>query len=186
MPNWCQNNVTFKHEDQEQINKIVEAIENKKLFDAFIPVPQELRNTVSGYLGDTDDQLALLEKQRQNIEKYGYATWYDFCVANWGTKWDVSDVYTTEEQPNEIKISFDTAWSPPLEFYRTMDELGFDIQAYYYEGGCGFCGEYTSECGTAEYTWDDLESAKENIPDYIDEEFAITENMEMWEEDDEE
>ena len=183
MPNWCQNNVTFKHNNQTQIDKIKQAIENEELFNAFVPVPEELKNTISGFLGnDTPDQQALELKQKSNIEKYGYSNWYDFCNAQWGTKWDVNDIYTVEENPNEITLSFDTAWCPPLEFYRAMENLGYEIQAYYYEGGCCFAGEYNSEEGTSEYSWDDLESAKQNIPQHIDAEFNIIEYMEELEE----
>jgi hypothetical protein len=184
MPNWCNNNVTFTHNDREQINKISKALENEELFNAFVPVPQELRDTVKGSFSDSDKQKALEEREQQNIEKYGYATWYDFCNANWGTKWDADDVNITEETNNSIKLSFSTAWCPPIEFYEAMDNLGFDIQAYFYEGGCGFCGEYSTGMGCTEYTWEDLESAKENIPEHIDEEFAIIENMEMWQDED--
>ncbi len=43
-----------------------------------------------------------------NIKEYGHATWYDWCVENWGTKWDACRVCY-----DETRIVFETAWSSP-------------------------------------------------------------------------
>lgn len=42
----------------------------------------------------------------------GYVSQLDFAVANWGTKWNASSTEIEREE-----VSFDTAWSPPVEFY---------------------------------------------------------------------
>lgn len=43
-----------------------------------------------------------------NIKDYGHATWYEWCIENWGTKWDASRVCYDEN-----RIVFETAWSSP-------------------------------------------------------------------------
>jgi len=43
-----------------------------------------------------------------NIKEYGYATWYEWCIENWGTKWDACRVCYDEN-----RIVFETAWSSP-------------------------------------------------------------------------
>lgn len=43
-----------------------------------------------------------------NLQEYGHTTWFDWCVAVWGTKWNA---YCVEMEDN--KISFQTAWAAP-------------------------------------------------------------------------
>ena len=117
---------------------------------------------------------------------------YDWCVDNWGTKWDVSgDNGYTRPNPNTLKISFDSAWAPPLEAYRAMEELGFEVKAMYYEPGMCFCGIY--EDGSDDYyEYDEMTAGEvaDTIPTELDEEFCISDQMAEWEaeqeEDDEE
>ena len=185
MPNYCQNSATFTHQDPEQIKKIVQAIENKELFNTFVPTPDELENQLAYcYGGDKANEQDTIRTELYT--KYGYENGNEWRTGEWGTKWDADDIYISDETDNTITIEFDTAWSPPIAFYEKIETLGYEIQAYYYEGGCCFAGEYNSELGHAEYTWDDLKSAKQNIPDHIDQEFNIFENMEEYEEEQEE
>ncbi len=51
--------------------------------------------------------LNLGQQYRDNLRKHGYKTWYDWCVANWGTKWNAYN----HEKPTPNEIWFDTAWS---------------------------------------------------------------------------
>lgn len=46
-------------------------------------------------------------KYQDNIEKYGHATWYDWSIENWGTKWNC---YSCEKIADNI-FDFETAWS---------------------------------------------------------------------------
>ena len=61
---------------------------------------------------------------------------------NWGCKWDVNmreaDVLFYDE---EITLFFDTAWSPPLDFYEELaKKYGVTIEAEYDEPGNDFAG----------------------------------------------
>lgn len=55
----------------------------------------------------------------ENIQNYGHATWYDWCSANWNTKWNAYD--------NEIEgpdcIKFSTAWANPEPVIRKLAEM---------------------------------------------------------------
>jgi hypothetical protein len=157
---------------------------NDTLLNEFIPVPEDL-HIVSGYLGDNDEQKELEVKRADNLAKYGYADWYDYCVNEWGTKWDVGgkeDQYT-QLSDEQVILYFDSAWSPPIKAYRQMEELGFRIDAMYYESGMRFCGIYSSDDGDFYYDVPDNSDAVERlIPTAIDQAFAISENMSMWEE----
>lgn len=61
--------------------------------------------------------------ERVNIMRItGYASWYPWCILNWGTKWNASKARMTEDG----KLRFDTAWNAP---YNVMSELSrqFDV-----------------------------------------------------------
>ena len=117
---------------------------------------------------------------------------YDWCVSNWGTKWDVSgDNGYTRPNPNTLKISFESAWAPPTVAYSRLEELGFTVKGMYYEPGMCFCGLY--EDGSDDYyEYSDMnaEEVADTIPTELDEEFGISDQMAEWEaeqeEDDEE
>lgn len=56
----------------------------------------------------------------ENIKEYGYTTWYEWRIDNWGTKWDVYDDF----QCNETTMIFKTAWSiPELIIERLSEEF---------------------------------------------------------------
>ena len=69
----------------------------------------------------------------ENIKKNGYPQWYDWCVENWGTKWNVEDdvdvVY--DENKNEYDMSFPTAWSVPSGIVEKYSELCSDEEFYW-------------------------------------------------------
>jgi hypothetical protein len=154
MPNWCNNVLTLKHNDPAMIALAVKAFEAGNLFNEFIPMPDEL----------------------QDGNEWSYA--------NWGCKWDVggSDATVSEDgDPNQVEMAFDSPWSPPVEGYGNLEQLGFEVDAFYYEGGMGFCGRFKAgedECHeiVGNSAW-----VRRNIPCEIDEAFSISDNMEEWE-----
>jgi len=189
MPNWCNNVVELYHEDVEMINRAKDAFKRGEFLNEFIPVPADLQIT-AGYLGNTDEQKELEAKQAANQEKHGYSTWYDFCVNEWGTKWDVGgdDAILNEYDVHSITLTFDSAWAPPINAYIVLEQLGFQIRAYYYEPDMGFCGIYSE--GYDEYyelgEYDYSHVVAEYIPEALDEMFGISGNMAEWEEENEE
>jgi hypothetical protein len=187
MPNWCNNTVELYHEDKEMINRAKAALERGEFLNEFIPVPEELK-IVAGRVGDNADenQKALELQQEANLQKHGYSTWYDFCINEWGCKWDVggdSNVIIAYSQLiRHLTASFDSPWGPPIQAYEKLEELGFEIRAYYYEPGMQFCGCY--EGGYDDYyNLGGMDSAEvaETIPSELDEMFYISEQMQEWE-----
>ena len=53
-----------------------------------------------------------------NLVKYHAATWYDWCMENWGTKWNAMDTEIIDENT----IRFDTAWTNPEPVVRKLAE----------------------------------------------------------------
>ena len=68
--------------------------------------------------------------------------WYDWCVENWGTKWDIKYEYLEVEDDDTLIVKFDTAWSPPDKVFDAMHKQGYDFEAYYVEYGMEYYGSY--------------------------------------------
>jgi len=104
----------------------------------FHPCPSQLDDKASTiYGGDNAAEQDAL--RASNTDQFGHDNWYDWRVANWGTKWDVNSNGNGDPAVSSdglgVQLSFDSAWSPPLEFYGKMEELGFTVDAFYYEPG---------------------------------------------------
>jgi hypothetical protein len=182
MPNWCNNSVEIYHEDPAMIERVREAFNKGALLQEFIPVPESLQ-IVAGSVGDPVEQAKLIEDTNRNLEVHGYGNWYDFCVNEWGTKWDVGggDGYINDIDGGLI-LSFESAWAPPTTAYAKLEELGFKILAMYYEPGMAFAGVY--EDGTDDYyEYGSMDSAgiAETLPSALDEAFGISESVAEWE-----
>jgi hypothetical protein len=184
MPNWCNNSITLKHEDPAMIDRVLKGQEG--LLMEFLPTPKELTETVAGFTGE-DKREAHEAQQQANIEKYGYKDWYDWNIANWGTKWDVSADSIEREDANTVSLSFESAWAPPTGAYEKLMELGFKITAYYYEPGMCFVGKWEDGCDDYfEYGDETSATVREAIGEELDDYFGISESMREYEEEDQE
>lgn len=114
MPNWCQNTAVI-NAPKPVIDEIKQVLEQKRgLLNWMRPRP-----------GAQDEN------------------WYDWNCTNWGTKWDVSDVFIGDDSDEDlITISFDTAWAPPLGAFRHWAERDGRVtyRLTYIESGMGFVG----------------------------------------------
>ena len=149
MPNWCSNNFS--------ITGNVESI--KELWD-------------TAQTAGPDGDFGLLNAIAP-IGDWDYGT----AVDTWGTKWDVSDegLEYTDNGDGTASISgwFDSAWAPPIAAYEQL-AADFDscyIEASYFEPGCAFVGEWSSESGDACYDIDPEDFS--NIPEHLMEDFAV-------------
>ena len=117
MPNWCLNKLTVSHSDPVMMERFVNSYNAGTVCNEFIPKPHDI--------GDG---------------------WYDWCIQNWGTKWDIGagedERYGLKATVvgNEASCSFDSAWAPPIGLYNELIELGYDVHASYFEPGMCFCG----------------------------------------------
>ena len=190
MPNWCNNTVEIYHQDPAMLERVRSAFKEGKLLNEFIPVPEDLHITAGadGPQGSPEQNL-LESKERANIEKHGYANWYDYCVGEWGTKWDVGgdDLGPAQDIPGGLMLTFDSAWSPPTTAYEKLVEMGFSIRAMYYEPGMAFAGIWEDgDDQFYEYGGLNSEQIREELPEVLDEAFGISESVEMWEEENKE
>jgi hypothetical protein len=174
MPNYCEGDVLFygSREGLEKLKKQAEqgtynfgvdwdsekreyknfrTKQNSFSFENFLPTPPDLLNG---------------------------GGWYDWRVANWGTKWDLDQSqvavapigknYDPTYYPYEFcwSVSFQTAWSPALGLFQKVSEQHPDIliEYKYIEEGMAFFGVATIEGGevyedTRKITSEDLKIA---------------------------
>jgi hypothetical protein len=170
------------------ITRAKEALDRGEFLAEFIPVPEDLK-IVAGCVGDPVEQAELERKTAENVEKYGYGNWYDYCVGEWGTKWDVGEDGCSDIDPTGkvLHTYFDSAWAPPINAYEKLKDLGFTVGAFYYEPGMAFCGHW-DDGDDNYYNLEGMNStrAAEELPADLDEAFSISEQMAEWEAENEE
>lgn len=127
MPNWCSNRAT-------------------------ITGPAPVIREITEILNQDDSPLLQWMVPRPQAEE----DWYNWNINNWGTKWDISDVYfENQAEEDSIEFSFCTAWGPPTEAFHTWAEqdgrVEFNLE--YWEPGCGFVGSaiYDGDVYTEDY-----------------------------------
>jgi hypothetical protein len=197
MPNYC-NNVVEIQGPQHILKTLVE---HRLDFMKIHPYPKELDIT-AGREGadDSPEQKALVAAEESNLKKYGYKNWYDWCVNNWGTKWnaggdnDAMQVDYDEDVNDQgtALFQFDTAWAPPLgvldKLMETHPELS--IECRYSEPGVGFFGVWTDG---VDRCYETEQFPKSNDPFWtqhqdgrlLDETFGMVESMQEYEADQE-
>lgn len=187
MPNYCSNMITLGHDDPAMILRAKEAFACGSFLQEFIPVPKQLLTEGGESYGGPDAE-KYDDIRAKNKATFGYNSWYDWCINEWGTKWDVgnADGINTWDD-HEFIAYFESAWSPPCAAYEKLEDLGFRIYATWYEPGCGFAGIY-DEHGVTDYSLVDMDSAdvQREIPQELDEQFGISESMADWEAENEE
>lgn len=114
MPNWCSNALIVKGPKKDldafkaTLNtKDGEGNEVPFSFAQTVPPPA---NLFRGNIG---------EAEQKECEAKGIPNWYDWQSENWGVKWDANDA-TVRIAPKSVKVWFDTAWAPPLAWFKSF------------------------------------------------------------------
>ena len=148
MPNHCYNRVTFYSSNEEEVAKLKKIFEDENCFGQIIPEP-DWANTplmskdVSYWLHDKRGEVGELpvdgrfpSTDRQDDR------WYDWRLQNWDTKWDAYDVEILDDDPENLEIGFNTAWSPPEAICSQIREDYPDVSVswFYDEPGAEVAG----------------------------------------------
>ena len=77
--------------------------------------------------------------------------WYEWCLENWGTKWDISDPIIGSDG-SAFTCYFKTAWAPPIAAFTEVSKRfpNATFELGYEERGCDFCGAARFKCGVVE------------------------------------
>lgn len=193
MPNWCANTVKISHVSKDMMARVIKACNGQDhehgLLQEFFPCPAELTNTVAGSVGaqGSPEQDDLELREELNLRKYGHKNWYDWQVSNWGTKWDICEACAeVEDEGYAATLTFDTAWSPPVQAYEKLMELGFIIKAFYYEPGMCYTGIWedgNDQC--IEYSTMSSDEVEAALPKELDEMFQISQSIAEYEQEEE-
>ena len=194
MPNYCNNVVEIRGPQ-----KVVKALVDHRLdFMKIYPYPKDL-DIVAGRSGadDSPEQIELVAAEKSNLKKYGYKNWYDWCVSEWGTKWNAGgsdnadmQIDWDEDGDNSIALfQFDTAWAPALGVLQKLrdDHPELSIECRYNEPGVGFMGVWTDG---SDRCYDNIQGSQDAFWQsddgrLLDETFDIVEQMQEWEADQE-
>lgn len=155
MPNWCSNTLTVEG-NPEDLKDFLSKL-GELSFHKVVPFPQELWDISYGYhaeFGDTNGMnhfryvnekpVPLSNDELTGLkERFGATNSRDWCIKNWGTKWDIDPVTFEPDSDKSYSVFFDTAWSPPIQLVRSLavkyPDLTFTLG--YIEPGCSFAGE---------------------------------------------
>lgn len=89
--------------------------EYRKFADELSKIPIELPKYYEGNeVQALEDGLAYIN----NVIKYGYPTWYEWCTYTWGTKWNSYWGKIIDDN----NISFTTAWDIPYNIYIMLSQ----------------------------------------------------------------
>ena len=215
MPNWVSNEVSFTGK-VSRINKLLDFVKSENSnfdFNEISPMPKELDNTqapvkiisqkeydkqekrlAKGELTENEQKWGISrglteELSNKYVKEFGANNWYDWHIANWGTKWTASGAIVRDQS-----VFFETAWSTPSNLFLKLSELFPDVQisVRFADEDFGYnVGEYTlfngeeiatniPEGGSKEaylmaleisggndyYTWEMLFDAEEELNDF--------------------
>ena len=151
MPNWCYNRITvYGNEQTEKIKEVEKIFESKTPFNDIFPQP-DWKNTPN-----EKGELPKLEQHKNPktgeiiFETYNFPDgtnddrWYSWRLDNWDTKWEASEVEIELDDSEILRVTFDTAWSPPEGVMTKLREKFPDVsfQCFYDEPGCESAGYY--------------------------------------------
>lgn len=180
MPNWCSNSLVISGDVLEilKIKAILGSVEISKR-PGLINSPNIIKAINNNEEMQRSPKLHFSSTISSTEAK---DDWYDFRVNNWGTKWEPSDVYVSEESPNNLYYTYETAWADPrawlddlsarfpnISMQCTYREEGMAAFGYYlYDDGRVYCEDHpsTSDLDADQYRISDSEDPDEDS--YVD------------------
>lgn len=101
-------------------------------FDNIVPMPQTYKDfdTTNHPMGRGIKDEALkqqyVQATNEQRDQYGVVGWYDWCLKNWGTKWNAYDI-----ERNGTEIEWSTAWSGVPELMQKLVDMFPDLEFEY-------------------------------------------------------
>ena len=176
MPNWV--NVKLSTH-QDVINAITcdKCGEKDVDFELIMPIPPDLKDYWTGSTVSLQEQakeiikckleygnqqhlIPMTEKDKERFrELYGAGDWYDWCVKNWGCKWNAQTTFCETEE-----VGFETPWEEPYNWIHHLS-LKFPNHKIWVEWeeeqGYGEIYSITDGKKEIEHEWDFAEWADE-------------------------
>ena len=157
MPNHCHNRVTFYSANTDAVAKLKQIFTDENCFGQIIPEPDWLNTPLMskdvyeysfseprGQVGELPVMTKTSYGMSSRFPSTGHQDdrWYDWRIQNWDTKWDAYDVVVTDDDPENVEIEFNTAWSPPEAICNEIREQYPDVSVswFYDEPGAEIAG----------------------------------------------
>lgn len=173
MPNWCNCSLRVTG-DSDALKAFKEfATEGDSCLSAnkFIPYPQEYKDKDAEQdiiLKQCEEKIAnmntinmtpeMIEAKKLKLmmpyhhHRDGFNSGgYEWCIANWGTKWGICNPYLADDTDWELFYDFDSAWNAPLPVILKMSEMfpTLTFEIHFDEPGCQFQGTTQFKAGIA-------------------------------------
>ena len=151
MPNWVMNELTCIFQTSEELQSFKSKVDEENFYNSFFPMPKILQGTQcpnvnadklilecnkEGYNFKTLQEIidanhkwfsGMAEqalKNQQAFEETGYYEWYQWCLDNWGVKWDASALRSKDLSDfNTVIYTFDSPWGCPEHFVIELSKL---------------------------------------------------------------
>jgi hypothetical protein len=163
MPNWCENKLILQGSESSIL-----AFEARYFVEVEVEVEFDNPNQQLDNEGNCIKAKCLefrFEKVKPLPPEH-QENWYDWCIENWGTKWDVCH-FVRGDKPGTY--FFDTAWSFPQALFDELasqlenDFAGLYFEGYFFEAGFGYSGNfyYNDQDGFECHSDEDRDSLRE-------------------------
>lgn len=91
-------------------------------FDSLVPVPEIiLKIGYNGWACPKNIRKVSIEEIIQKLDEE--VNGYNWCINNWGTKWDMLEPIEVHRKENIIEYCFMTAWTPPIKWLQKVSTL---------------------------------------------------------------
>ena len=177
MPNWVMNELTCIFETSEEYQSFKNKVDEKNLYNSFIPMPEILIDTqapsvnvdalILEFIKEGNNATSLQDiidanhhwfsgvaqqalKNQQAKIVTGYSNWYDWSLSNWGVKWDASNP-TVKFDRLAITLAFDTPWDCPEQFVRTLSTLYPEVNFVMITGSIENDNHYEFVCNNGDF-----------------------------------
>lgn len=101
--------------------------EQEQRSEVFASSEQEYQNQIA-QIRNSASAKSLADIYHKNKKSYGHSTWYEWCNAVWGTKWNASDanmgdvIQVAGSDLYQVDFFFQTAWSYPDGIFQALAE----------------------------------------------------------------
>ena len=100
-----------------------------------------IREVAAAYLAKRPDVEAAGQKRLRALAGTGWADWYGWSIANWGTKWGAYRYAEVSAEP--FVFRFETAWSFPAPIFERLAAMfpALAFECVCYDEGSNFAGD---------------------------------------------
>ena len=120
MPNWCENVVSISG-NETQVRELYKFVKGTCVISSEYKATTDKdgKKTWENVILDTPKTVNIPFSFKSVLPYEG--EWdYNWCVENWGVKWDLDTEQRMDDDGDHIEYCFDTAWGPPYGIHQKL------------------------------------------------------------------